>query len=75
MEEQRLETYLNMSDNEATVYDDEKPITDISIPIYKFRAVNLMLLCVDIGAQYSCIGNKALERIVQLSGRKSVPVI
>ena len=34
-----------------------------------------MKFCVDTGAVYSCIGDKALENIVRHSGRRFIPII
>ena len=34
-----------------------------------------MLFCINTGAPISCTGNQTLKRIVQLAGRKSIPMI
>ena len=75
MEEQRLENYLSMPEPDLTMNEDEITMTYISFPIYQIHTVNPMLFCVDTGAPYSCIGDKALERIVRHSGRRSIHVI
>ena len=47
----------------------------MSISIYQDHTVGPMVFCVDTDAPCSCIGDKALERIVRHSGRKSIPII
>ena len=47
----------------------------MSFLTYEFQAVDHLLLCVDTGAPHSCIGEKAVERIVFHPGYKSIPLI
>ena len=57
------------------MYENETAINYISFPIYRGHTVDPMLFFVDPGAPHSNIGDKTLEIIVRLSGRRSIPVI
>ena len=72
MEEQRLENYLSMPERDLKMNADETYITYISFPIYQIHTADPMIFCVHISAPYSCIGDKALGRIVCHSGRISI---
>ena len=74
MEEQRLENYLSIPEHEQMMNEDERTMTYISFSIYHIHTVDPILFCVDTGATYSCIGDKALERIVRHSGRRSISI-
>ena len=75
MEEQRLEIYLSMPELDLTKNEDETSITDMSFSMYQIHKVEPMLFCVDTGAPYSYIGDKALERTVRHSGRRPISLI
>ena len=75
MEEQKLKNYLNMLECDLAKYEDESTITYISFPIYQAHLVNPKMFFVDISASDSCIREKAFERIICHSRRKSIPII
>ena len=75
MEEQRLENYLSMRELDLSMYEDKTTVTYISFPIYQFHTVDHMVFYFDIGAPYSCIRDKALERIFCHSGLRYIPII
>ena len=62
MEEQRLENYLRMPENNLKMYIDETTITYILFQIYQVHKVDHMLFCADTGSTHSCIGDKAVEK-------------
>ena len=64
-----------MPEQDLTMYEDETTITYISLPIYQVHKVDPVLFCVDTGATYSCIRDKALEKIVRHSGRRYISII
>ena len=64
-----------MSDQDATLYEQERTLTFISTPIYRVHTLRPMLFCADTGAPISSIGNQALKRIVHSAGRNSIPII
>ena len=75
MEQKRIDNNLNILELDLTMYEDKTSITYMLFPTYQVHTVDLMLLCVDTGASHSCIGDKALERIVSHSGCRSIPII
>ena len=60
----RLKNYLTVPQIDLKMYEDVTTITYKSFPIYQVHTVDPMLICVDTGALHSCIGDKAIERIV-----------
>ena len=75
MEESRIKACLDISEQDLATYDNERALKFISIPVYRVHTQNPMLFCVDTEAPISCIGSQTLKRIVQLAGRKSIPMI
>ena len=67
--EQGLECYLSLAELDRTMNEDETTTTYISFSIYQIHTIELMILCVDTGAHYSCNGEKAIEMIFRHSGR------
>ena len=57
------------------MYGDKTTISHRSLPIYIVYTIDPMLFCVDSGAPYSCIREKALEKIVRHFGSRSIPTI
>ena len=66
---------MSIPELDLKMYEYEITINYISFPIHQVRTVDPMLLCVDIGASYPCIGDEALKRIVRHSGYRSIPLI
>ena len=75
MKEQRLENNLSMPEHDLTMYEDETTTIFTSFPICQVQTVDTKSFCVDTGASNSCVGDKALEKIVLYSGRRSIPII
>ena len=42
--------------------------------MYEIRVVDPILFCVDTSTAHYCGGEKAVERIVRQSGRRSIPI-
>ena len=57
------------------MYDDEPALTNLSFLIYQALKVDSMLLALNMGASYSCIGDTASETIVRKFGRRYIPII
>ena len=64
-----------MLEHDLKMYEEETTITYTSFSKYQIDKVDPMLLCADIGSPHSCIGDKALQRFVRYSGRRSIPII
>ena len=64
-----------MPELSLTMNEEEKFIPYASFPIYEIHTVEPIIFCVDTGAPYSCIGDKALGRIVRHSESKCIPLI
>ena len=75
MEEKRLNNYLSMSEHDLTMYLDETSISYTSVPIGQVQTVDPLVFYGDIGAPHSCIGDKALERIIRHSRCRSISII
>ena len=63
-----------MPERDLKVHENETTITYISFPVYQAHIVDPILFCVDTGVPHSCIEDKALERIVRYSVRRSIPI-
>ena len=75
MEEQRMENYLSMPELDLKMSEDETIKTYISLPIFQIHKLDPLLFCIVISALHSCIGDKALERIVCHSARRPNTII
>ena len=76
IEDQWLETCLNMFDHDVSVFEYEATILHTYLSRYiTFTLSTQCYFFFCITAPYSCIGNKALERVFHQSGRNSTPVI
>ena len=64
-----------MPEHDLTMYEYETTIAYISFMIYKVHTVDPILFSVDTCASHSCIGEKALEKIVRQNGRTCITVI
>ena len=75
MEEQGLESCLDINYESSDVYDKEISLTLIPISIYQVYTTDPMLFWIETGAPISCIGETAPMRIIYSVGRYSILII